>query len=313
MAGSWPAEEPGRKRWAPTFPASRDMRQDETGRKSKLQVLCEYVHKGTQQQRRPDGGDAGAAGRAVPERHGRRDICRQWDGTIPKPDDGRVGARMVVEGGRADRQQMRNGHSGRIVSRACTQVTCLLFSPARRDTRRSDRISIPGRSSWGTRCHPFAVAGYGHRPPGGWAGAAGWPGQARPRPSGEEEEQEEKGKGEGGSGGRTRLYPGLASPFPITASPPGGGRGETRAVRSPARGQGRRGGGGDGGGDVDKRRDPTEDRGQQPTMEGHAQATSTSEGREHHWDRRRRRRASLLGRPASDKVGKARPVLARLL
>ncbi|KAL3960897.1 hypothetical protein ACCO45_006014 [Purpureocillium lilacinum] len=77
MAGSWPAEEPGRKRWA-TFPASRDMRQDETGRKSKLQVLCEYVHKGTQQQRRPDGGDAGAAGRAVPERHGRRDICRQW-------------------------------------------------------------------------------------------------------------------------------------------------------------------------------------------------------------------------------------------
>jgi len=97
---------------------------------------------------------------------------------------------------------MRNGHSGRIVSRACTQVTCLLFSPARRDTRRSDRISIPGRSSWGTRCHPFAVAGYGHRPPGGWAGAAGWPGQARPRPSGEEEEQEEKGKGEGGSGGQ---------------------------------------------------------------------------------------------------------------
>ncbi|PWI75333.1 hypothetical protein PCL_05991 [Purpureocillium lilacinum] len=157
------------------------------------------------------------------------------DGTIPKPDDGRVGARMVVEGGRADRQQMRNGHSGRIVSRACTQVTCLLFSPARRDTRRSDRISIPGRSSWGTRCHPFAVAGYGHRPPGGWAGAAGWPGQARPRPSGEEEEQEEKGKGEGGSGGQgggwwwssvrneeDSFVPWLGQPVPHHGKPTGG-------------------------------------------------------------------------------------------
>ncbi|OAQ74663.1 hypothetical protein VFPBJ_09958 [Purpureocillium lilacinum] len=130
MAGSWPAEEPGRKRWAPTFPASRDMRQDETGRKSKLQVLCEYVHKGTQQQRRPDGGDAGAAGRAVPERHGRRDICRQWDGTIPKPDDGRVGARTVVEGGRGgqatneERPQRPDRFSGLYPSHLPTLFTC---------------------------------------------------------------------------------------------------------------------------------------------------------------------------------------------